>query len=134
MRGKLKGGDDLPGFKSLAEFCKDERWADKTGRLHWVDGEGCSLCKKAGTTLKVLAKTDRGFLDWICKNDFPQDVKEIVSDALVGRFKTKLSKSNTTMLLAERLKRSIRMVSPVNRLTISSIVLLLLTMLKPVVT
>ena len=91
LEGQISMYEDLPAdFESLAEFCKDERWADKTGRLHWVDGEvAVAFGKKAGTTLRELVKTDRGFLDWICKNDFPQDVKEIIKDALVGKFLTK---------------------------------------------
>lgn len=94
LEGQIAMYDDLPrDFESLAEYCKDERWVDATGRLHWVDGEvAVAFGKKAGTSLRKLVKTDKGFLDWVCKNDFPQDVKEIIKDALAGRFLTKEDK------------------------------------------
>ena len=38
---------------------------------------------------KDLAENDPGFLRWIIKNDFPDDVKEIASNALIGKYPTR---------------------------------------------
>ena len=45
--------------------------------------------KNAGRTLKDLAENDPGFLRWILRGDFPDDVKEIASNALIGKFPTR---------------------------------------------
>ena len=49
--------------------------------------------KNAGRTLKDIAENDPGFLRWIIKNDFPEEVKEIASNALIGKFPEKAASS-----------------------------------------
>ena len=51
---------------------------DQTRCLH--------LAASAGTSLADLAATDRGFLEWILRKDFSDEVKRICRDALAGRF------------------------------------------------
>ena len=45
--------------------------------------------KNAGRTLRDLAENDPGFLRWILRGDFAEDVKEIASNALIGKFPTR---------------------------------------------
>ena len=91
LEGQLEMYDDLePELETLAAYCKDDRWADNSGRLHWVEGEAAiAFGKHAGTKLRVLATKERGFLDWVLKKEFPEDVKAIIKDALNGKFLTK---------------------------------------------
>lgn len=42
--------------------------------------------KHAGTPLKQIAAEEPGFLRWILRSDFPDEVKKIASDALSGIF------------------------------------------------
>ena len=42
--------------------------------------------KNAGRTLRDIAENDPGFLRWILRGDFADDVKEIASNALIGKF------------------------------------------------
>jgi len=42
--------------------------------------------KHAGRTLRDLAENDPGFLRWILRCDFADDVKRVASDALIGKF------------------------------------------------
>lgn len=41
---------------------------------------------QAGTSLVDMAVNDRGFLEWVLRKDFSDEVKAIVRDALAGRF------------------------------------------------
>ena len=41
---------------------------------------------QAGASLVELASNDRGFLEWMLRKDFSDDVKAIVREALAGRF------------------------------------------------
>jgi DNA polymerase-3 subunit epsilon len=42
--------------------------------------------KYAGRTLKDIAENEPGFLRWIIKSDFPDDVRSIAEKALIGIF------------------------------------------------
>ena len=42
--------------------------------------------KNNGAKLKDIAVEEPNFLRWILRSDFPNDVKKIASDALVGVF------------------------------------------------
>ena len=61
--------------------------ADRTGRLRWVDGElTVNFSRKKGAKVKDLVKEDPGFLKWIIKGDFPQDLRQICENVLKGEF------------------------------------------------
>lgn len=83
---------DLPRDPDLLDrYCRPVRgsnWADRSGRLKWVDGE---LTINFGTQyhgrkLRDLVQTNSKFLKWILSSDFPFDTKQMVYDALEGRF------------------------------------------------
>ena len=91
FEGQIARYDDLgTNAKEIALFCKDPKWVDSTGRIHWINQEASlAFSKKKGKSLRQLAQSDKGMLKWILNNNFPQDVKDIVQDALEGKFPKK---------------------------------------------
>ena len=60
---------------------------DADGKLRWNgDVATIGFGAQIGRSLADLAATDRGFLDWILRKDFSEEVKAIIRDALAGRF------------------------------------------------
>lgn len=84
---------DLPTtVAELAAYCenRDPSWIDSTGKLVWRNGEACiGFGKNVGVPLKVVARSDRSFLDWMLAKDFPDDTKRIVREALRGVYPVK---------------------------------------------
>ena len=65
---------------------------DSSGRFKWSGGEVIACFgKNSGVPLKKLALEDPGFLKWIIRVDFPEDVKNIARDALTGKFPVRKS-------------------------------------------
>lgn len=91
LAGQLEKYEDLSDdVAAVAKFCKDARWVDNAGRLHWKDGEvAIGFGKKQGLLLKDLVKSDRGYIDWILNSEFPSDTKDILRNAIKGKFPTK---------------------------------------------
>ncbi len=73
----------------LAEFSDmtDPDALDRQRRFKW-DGDEVvvNFGKNTGRTLREIAQNDPGFLRWIIRSDFPDDVRKIASDALIGKF------------------------------------------------
>ncbi len=82
--------EDLPRtVDELDEYCNPQNpnFIDRAGKLRWHNNEvviGCG--QRSGQTLKELASGDTGYLKWILRGDFDEEVKDIVRDALIGRF------------------------------------------------
>ena len=65
----------------------DLNWIDADGKLTWRDGVAAvAFGAQAGTSLADLAANNRGFLEWVLRKDFSDEVKAIVRDALAGQF------------------------------------------------
>ena len=65
----------------------DSNRIDTDGKLVWHENVATvSFGAQAGTSLADLAASNRGFLEWILRKDFSDEVKAIVRDALAGRF------------------------------------------------
>ena len=63
---------------------------DRTRRFRWMGDEVIvNFGKFAGRQLKDIAQNDPGFLRWIMRSDFPEEVQKIASDALIGKFPVK---------------------------------------------
>ncbi|MBO4491562.1 MAG: 3'-5' exonuclease [Lentisphaeria bacterium] len=76
----------------MSEFCqvKPAGGVDRTGRFRWREDEVIvAFGRWSGTPLKKIAVENPDFLRWLLKADFPDDVKKIASDALVGIFPVK---------------------------------------------
>jgi DNA polymerase-3 subunit epsilon len=83
---------DLPrDMNALHEYCnpRDASWVDRTGKLRWTDGHVVlNFGKKKGTRLQDLIREDPGFVKWMLRSDFPQDLKTILESALAGKWPT----------------------------------------------
>lgn len=81
-------------FPTKADAINDflyPNFVDREGKLRWND-EGqaeFTFGKVKGQTIEDVVIYDRGYLQWICKQDFPEDFKQICSQALVGRYPVK---------------------------------------------
>ena len=93
LEGQLKMYPDLPrdvaGLDKFSDMT-DPNSIDKSNRFKW-QGEQVivNFGKNAGTTLRATCVDNPGFLQWIIKADFPEDVKKIASNALRGIFPEK---------------------------------------------
>lgn len=68
----------------------DPNRIDADGKLVWRDGvPTIGFGAQAGASLADLAASDRGFLEWILRKDFSDEVKAIVREALAGRFRVR---------------------------------------------
>ena len=90
LMGELSRHPELPrDVAELADFSDmtDPDAVDRNRRFKWSDGEVIvNFGKYAGRTLKDIAENEPGFLRWIIKSDFPDDVRSIAEKALVGIF------------------------------------------------
>ena len=88
LAGQMEKYPDLPRDASaLDEYCnpRDPSWADRMGRLRWVNGEvTINFGRKRGVSLKTIIDEDSGFVNWMLRNDFPSDTKDILNNAVKG--------------------------------------------------
>lgn len=100
LLGQLAKHPELPRESAeLAQFSdnSDPDALDRNRRFKWNgDDVVVNFGKYSGRTLKDIAENEPGFLRWIIKSDFPDDVKEIASDALIGKFPVKRAASGTS--------------------------------------
>ena len=93
LLGQLAKHPELPGdIAGLSEFSDltDPDAVDKQCRFKWSGDEVVvNFGKNSGRTLKEISENDPGFLRWIIRSDFPDDVKEIASNALIGKYPEK---------------------------------------------
>ncbi len=79
--------EELNDFDEIHKLStkRNEKWIDETGKFHWSGNTAImGFGKHRGKELKVIAMQEPGFLKWVMKNDFPDDAKQIASDALQG--------------------------------------------------
>lgn len=90
LEGEINRYPDLPEtVDELHEFCNpdDPDALDPKGRFRWRDKEVVlGFGKKAGLSLKEVARKDPEYLRWMIRKDFSDDVKYIAKEALEGRF------------------------------------------------
>ncbi len=59
---------------------------DRAGKFVWKGREVVfAFGKNQGRTLREVASSDRGYLEWIARSDFPEDARRVVREALAGR-------------------------------------------------
>jgi DNA polymerase III subunit epsilon len=92
LAAQLVSYPDLPrSVEALHDYCEDRRpeWIDREGKIAWKDGQPCvNFGKYAGVSLQALVARDQGFIQWVLSKDFPDDVKQILRDALRRKFPT----------------------------------------------
>ena len=90
LEAQLKKHDDLPKeVNGLHEFYnpRDPAWIDKEGKFIWI-GEKVAINfgPHKGQTLNFMCESEKGFLQWMLTKDFSKEAKDIVRDALSGKF------------------------------------------------
>lgn len=90
LDGQFRKYPELPAdMDGLNEYCdpRDPAWADRNGRLKWAKGEVVfNFGKFQGQSLRDAVVNDPNFITWLLRSDFPDDTKQIVRDAVGGKF------------------------------------------------
>ena len=90
LEAQLERYDDLPrDVEGLAGWCNPvpPDAVDREGKFLWRDGHAVlGFGRLRGRPLEDVARTERDYLEWIVRSDFPADAKEIVARALKGEF------------------------------------------------
>lgn len=90
LLGQLAKHPELPReMAGLAEFsaARDADFVDSEGRLKFSGDEVViNFGKNSGRRLRDLACEDPGFLRWMLRSDFSDEVKNIIKNALAGEF------------------------------------------------
>lgn len=90
LAAQLKAYSDVPRtVDALSDWLNppDPNRIDADGKLVWRNGAATiGFGAQAGASLADLAANDRGFLEWVLRKDFSDEVKAIVRAALAGRF------------------------------------------------
>jgi len=90
LRAQLERYEDLPdGLGGLNELCnpRNPNWVDVDGKFAWVGGAvTVAFGKHKGTPLQRLVVEDADHLAWVLGGDFSPEVKELVRNAIEGRY------------------------------------------------
>jgi len=90
LEAQLNQHDELPReISALKEFCnpKNPSWIDDDGKFAWSDGKSIiNFGNHEGKTLEHMSKNEQSYLRWIISKDFSSEVKQIVNEAIDGRF------------------------------------------------
>ena len=85
-----KYGSSEEGISSLGEFDYERSldYFDKDRKFRWWNGELYMMFGKYSRkkTLRDVAKEDPRYLEWILSADFSEEIKDLVSSALEGKF------------------------------------------------
>lgn len=75
---------DVVGLDTLFNQ-PDRRFVDSGRKFKWRDGEPAfNFGHHRGKPLRQVVADDPEYMDWILAKDFPNDVKKLVKDALMG--------------------------------------------------
>ena len=85
---KYGQGDDHIEVLNSFEYSNRGDFYDRDGKFRWWNGELYMMFGKYARkfSLKEVVQKDRGYLEWIIAADFNNEVKELVENALVGKF------------------------------------------------
>lgn len=90
LDGQFRRYPELPEeMNALNEYCdpRDPSWVDRAGRLKWAKGEVVfNFGKFQGQSLRETVADDPNFITWLLRSDFPEDTKQIVRDAVNGKY------------------------------------------------
>ncbi len=81
------GNDTIEALKEF-NYRKQTEFFDVDRKLRWWNGELYMMFGKYARkiSLQEIAKIDRPYLEWILKQDFSEEVKDIIEQALEGHF------------------------------------------------
>ncbi len=94
LKSQLEMHKELPhNISELHDFCNERKsasWIDGKGKFIWMGNEAViNFGQHRGKSLPDMVKNEPGFLNWMLTRDFLPDAKNIVSDALNGKFPQK---------------------------------------------
>ncbi len=84
---------DVAGLSAASTNVAGDRFVDADRRFIWRHGEPYfNFGAKKGRSLREICESDdekvRGYLNWILKKDFSEEVKEIIRDARQGKHRS----------------------------------------------
>jgi len=88
LLAQLQRYKDVPTtLPELDDYCRPRtQWLTSRGHLLWKDGAvRFAFGRHAGRSLREVLSTDQQYLRWLLENDFPDDFKAFVQEALEGR-------------------------------------------------
>jgi DNA polymerase-3 subunit epsilon len=89
LDAQLARYDDLPDtVEGLVAWCNPVREdaVDRSGKFVWKNKKVVfTFGKFRDRTLESIRDSNRGYLEWVLRSDFPEDSKEIVQAALDGK-------------------------------------------------
>jgi len=81
---------DLPkAVPDLGAWCdvRPRDAVDRSGKFVWKDGRAVfAFGKFQGRSLEEVCRSERDYLEWIVRSDFPADARELVRNALGGEY------------------------------------------------
>ena len=90
LDGQFRKYPELPeAMDALNDYCdpRDPAWVDRAGRLKWAKGQvAFNFGKFQGQLLRDAVSSDPNFITWLLRSDFPDDTKQIVRDAVNGKY------------------------------------------------
>lgn len=90
LAGQFRKYPELPAeMDALNDYCdpRDPSWVDRAGRLKWARSEVVfNFGKFQGQSLRDTVSADPNFITWLLRSDFPDDTKQIVRDAVNGKY------------------------------------------------
>ena len=90
FQAQLRRYDDLPGsiLELEAEIHpRNPQWVDEDGKLIWENREVVMMFGKyRGAGLREVLGKDPRYLEWVLTGDFPQSTKNVIREAMAGRF------------------------------------------------
>ncbi len=96
LKAQAQYYEQLPNqVNEIVSYCSEQRRGnsfDDDARLSWVQSElAINFGKYKGSTLRHLVNADPGYLEWIMSQDFSDQVKNAIREALKGKFLQKQS-------------------------------------------
>ncbi len=92
LEGQFERYPDIPrDVAGLDDYCnpRDPEWADRTGRLKWQNGQiVINFGQKKNTPLKDAIANEPRYIEWILRNNFPPDTRELIEAAREGHWPT----------------------------------------------
>lgn len=102
LEAQLERYPDVPRqITELHQYCNppNPHFVDREGKLRWRNNDVIiGFGQKSGATLKYLVDREPEYLKWILRGNFSQAVKQVVEDALQGRFPEKNEKNGGSAL------------------------------------
>lgn len=90
LEAQLERYPDLPRTVPELEAWCDARprdAVDRSGKFVWKDGRAVfAFGKFQGRSLEDVSRSERDYLEWIVRSDFPSDARQLVQKALGGEY------------------------------------------------